>query len=309
MTLTLPPAGNETLPAGADHRRRVERVIRLLRQPADEPPTLATMAACAGFSPFHFSRVFRDQTGVPPGVFHGALRLERAKQLLVETDLPVTDVCFEAGYTSLGSFVARFSRLVGVSPGRLRALAGDDRLARIGDARVADAARFDADHVVTGRIDGPVDGSAEGRTVFVGLFPNPIAQGRPAAGTIRRGPGPFRIAGVAPGRYHLLAAALPASAAPAALLLPSAALVAASGPIEVRAASPIAATVLALRPPRTTDSPIVVALPALLDGVGDASRPGERKIGEAGARDRRLPSATRANERMFAHEATPGAAP
>ena len=80
------------------------------------------MAELAGWSPFHFSRVFTAVVGTSPAAFHAALRLERAKRLLLTTDLPVTEVCFESGYASPGSFTARFGHFVGVSPGRLRRL-------------------------------------------------------------------------------------------------------------------------------------------------------------------------------------------
>src|SRR5437763_3941434 len=108
---------------GAPHRRAVERVIAAMRERPGEPLTLETMGKIAGLSPHHFNRVFRRVTGVPPRRFLGALRLEAAKQLLLTTPLSVTEVCFEVGYGSVGTFTTRFTQLVGVPPGELRRLA------------------------------------------------------------------------------------------------------------------------------------------------------------------------------------------
>ena len=87
------------------HARSVERVIRAMTGRLDRPMTNEEMAEIACFSPYHFNRIFRGLTGIPPIQFHYALRLERAKRLLATTDLGVTDICFEVGYNSLGTFV------------------------------------------------------------------------------------------------------------------------------------------------------------------------------------------------------------
>src|SRR5947209_13544286 len=87
----------------------VERVIDLMDQRAtDRPPSLREMADAAVFSPFHFHRLFNRLTGVPPGRFLSAVRLATARRLLVESGLRVTDVCFEVGYESLGTFTTQF---------------------------------------------------------------------------------------------------------------------------------------------------------------------------------------------------------
>src|SRR5215471_21715534 len=107
------------------HRLTVERVIRAMRERIYQPLSLEDMADVAHLSPYHFSRVFHNIIGVPPGEFLAALRLEEAKRLLLTTSLSVTDICFELGYASLGSFTTRFTQLVGVPPRLLRRLAED----------------------------------------------------------------------------------------------------------------------------------------------------------------------------------------
>src|SRR5258707_14891588 len=98
-----------------NHHRAVERVISAMHQRLDEDFSLEEMANLAYMSPFHFNRIFRQLTGVPPCQFMSALRLESARRLLLTTQLSVTDVCFEVGYSSLGTFIRRFTDLLGLS--------------------------------------------------------------------------------------------------------------------------------------------------------------------------------------------------
>src|SRR5436853_2809282 len=98
----------------------VERVIQTMHIHLHEVLTLEDLASVACLSPSHFHRVFRRVIGIPPGEFLSALRFQMARCLLLTTSLSVTDICFEVGYTSLGSFTSRFTQLVGLSPRLLR---------------------------------------------------------------------------------------------------------------------------------------------------------------------------------------------
>ena len=71
-------------------------------------------------SPAHFSRQFRAAYGETPYSYLMTRRIERAMALLRRGDLTVTEVCMEVGCTSLGSFSARFTELVGESPSSYR---------------------------------------------------------------------------------------------------------------------------------------------------------------------------------------------
>lgn len=98
-------------------RRARDRMDREYAQPLDVP----TLARDALMSAGHFSRSFRAAYGETPYGYLMTRRIERAKALLRRGDLSVTDVCVEVGCTSLGSFSARFSELVGTSPSAYRA--------------------------------------------------------------------------------------------------------------------------------------------------------------------------------------------
>ncbi len=99
--------------------------LRLARQFIDEyldqPIDLGLMAQRAELSRFHFVRAFRQEFQTTPYRYLQERRIERAKQLLAAGNLSVTDVCFEVGFESLGSFSTLFRRLVGQPPGSYRA--------------------------------------------------------------------------------------------------------------------------------------------------------------------------------------------
>jgi AraC-like DNA-binding protein len=100
------------------HLRRARDFIdRDYAQPLDVP----ALARAALMSPSHFSRQFRAAYGETPYSYLMTRRIERAKALLRQTDLSVTEVCMAVGCTSLGSFSARFTELVGETPSRYRA--------------------------------------------------------------------------------------------------------------------------------------------------------------------------------------------
>src|SRR5262249_56044169 len=77
-------------------------------------------ADVAGLSRGHLLRSFRDTCGETPKEFHTRLRLDRARHLLTVTSRSVTDVCFDVGFISLGSFSTLFKRQVGCSPAEFR---------------------------------------------------------------------------------------------------------------------------------------------------------------------------------------------
>jgi AraC-like DNA-binding protein len=86
-----------------------------------EPLGVRDMAQAAGLSPAHFSREFRAAFGESPHAYLLTRRLERAAALLRTTDRSVTEICFEVGLRSLGSFTSSFTRTYGISPTAYRA--------------------------------------------------------------------------------------------------------------------------------------------------------------------------------------------
>jgi transcriptional regulator GlxA family with amidase domain len=110
----------------------LEDLVRL-RQARDQmdrdyalPLDVPALARTALMSPGHFSRSFRAAFGETPYSYLMTRRIERAKALLRRGDLSVTEVCFEVGCVSLGSFSTRFTELVGESPSAYRARRHDD---------------------------------------------------------------------------------------------------------------------------------------------------------------------------------------
>jgi AraC-like DNA-binding protein len=103
-------------------RRARDRIDREYAQPLDVP----ALARTALMSTAHFSRRFREVYSETPYSYLMTRRIERAKSLLRRGDLTVTDVCFAVGCTSLGSFSARFTELVGETPSNYRAQDHDD---------------------------------------------------------------------------------------------------------------------------------------------------------------------------------------
>ncbi|WP_216858694.1 helix-turn-helix domain-containing protein [Actinomadura verrucosospora] len=85
---------------------------RSYAQPLDVP----ALARIAHVSPAHFSRAFRAAFGETPHRYLQRRRVERAMFLLRDTDRSVTDICFEVGFGSLGTFSRTFSAIVGRSP-------------------------------------------------------------------------------------------------------------------------------------------------------------------------------------------------
>src|SRR5437763_8524365 len=108
---------HETL---AIQTQAVERAIQAMHTHLYEVLTLEDLASVACLSPSHFHRVFCRLIGIAPGEFLSALRFQAARRLLLTTSLSVTEICFEVGYTSIGSFTSRFTHLVGLSPRLLR---------------------------------------------------------------------------------------------------------------------------------------------------------------------------------------------
>lgn len=99
----------------------LRRARDLIDRDYAEPLDLATMAAAANVSKYHFLRSFAATYGRTPTTYLTERRVERAQDLLRATNLTVTEVCHLVGYTSLGSFSSRFRDLVGLTPSAYQA--------------------------------------------------------------------------------------------------------------------------------------------------------------------------------------------
>jgi AraC-like DNA-binding protein len=100
--------------------RKLCQARDLIRDFLEEELTLAEVSEDAGLSTWHFLREFREAYGETPHAFLTRLRIERAKELLTISGRSVTEICFEVGFSSLGSFSTLFHRHVGLSPAEFR---------------------------------------------------------------------------------------------------------------------------------------------------------------------------------------------
>ena len=99
---------------------RLRRVRDRIDREYAEPLDVEALARGVHMSAGHLSRQFRRAYGESPYSYLMTRRIERAMALLRRGDLSVTEVCFEVGYSSLGTFSSRFTELVGMPPSTYR---------------------------------------------------------------------------------------------------------------------------------------------------------------------------------------------
>lgn len=239
----------------------VERVIKYMYANLADEITIDDMARTAMFSKFHFSRLFRAVTGLSPGRFLSAVRLQAAKRMLISTTMSVTEICFRAGYNSVGTFSSRFAAVVGVPPTVYRYNGGYISQLSI------NARRNDWDSspsTLSGKLITP-SREPEGELVFVGVFPDPIIEGKPIRYAIcddlSRA---FRLDGIPAGTWYLLSYSF--TQGDNSVLLNSARdsltpLVAVHGPITVKSRLPVRPVDMVMRPMRMIDPPVLLAVP------------------------------------------------
>ncbi|GCE15775.1 helix-turn-helix domain-containing protein [Tengunoibacter tsumagoiensis] len=198
----------------AMHYLAIERAIRTMRENFYDELTLQDIADSAHLSPFHFNRLFRAMTSISPMVFLAAIRLEYAKNLLLSTNSSITEICFDVGYRSLGTFTSRFSLLVGLPPSHFRALQQEPKMhLRPKDLREAfhyydlieNKISRGSGMTITGQVKSlpPFKGF-----VFVGIFSDPLPQGQPESCAILTDGGMYSMTNIPDGNYYLFAAAL-----------------------------------------------------------------------------------------------------
>ncbi|SFD51610.1 helix-turn-helix domain-containing protein [Roseivivax sediminis] len=100
--------------------RAERRCLELMRARLDEDLSLDELAAEVQLSPFHFARMFKQSLGVPPRVYFTRLRMEKACTLLEQTDLSITEIALEVGYSSNQVLARVFAKHTHVSPSDYR---------------------------------------------------------------------------------------------------------------------------------------------------------------------------------------------
>jgi AraC-like DNA-binding protein len=104
-----------------DRNRRMLRARDTMDRGFAWPLDVPTLARAVHVSPAHFSRQFRATFGETPHHYLQRRRVERAMELLRETDSPVSEVCLDVGFNSLGTFTRTFREIVGEPPSAYRA--------------------------------------------------------------------------------------------------------------------------------------------------------------------------------------------
>jgi AraC-like DNA-binding protein len=100
----------------ADVLQRLSRARDFIDHCYDHPLSLEQISRKACFSRYHFLRLFRQAFKKTPHQYLIERRIEKAKELLGSDDIRVTDICFEVGFQSLGSFSSLFHKYVGHAP-------------------------------------------------------------------------------------------------------------------------------------------------------------------------------------------------
>jgi AraC-like DNA-binding protein len=242
------------------HHNATSRVIIAMHDRADGEFRLEEMAEIGIMSPFHFNRVFGKITGIPPCLFFRALRLEYAKRLLVTTATSVTEICWDLGYQSLGTFTRRFTELVGLPPRRMRVLAREMIPSFIGaTVHAAGEQPAPSDVSIQGTVSAPVTFRG---AIFVGLFGDPVPQRFPFACAVLAEPGPFALAAVPSGKYYLFAVGIPADSDTVGAVVMDSALRAGEPdhPVDILVQNPPITAQLTLRDAKLEDPPILPAL-------------------------------------------------
>ena len=240
-----------------------------IRGNSREPLSVGAMAARVGYSPTHLTRLFARISRTSPNRYLGAIRIEDAKEMFLGSGLSVLEVCHAVGYDSLGTFTRRFTDIVGVPPGRFRALAeGQGR-----DLPVTRSPIEPRGGGISGTVGFETDPppSVYSWQVWVGLFPRPVPVGVPLAGTLLRGAGSFTIP-LPMQRCWLLAAAVPSGGGRAGFLP--------RVPWVADAGSPVESghvVALTLRPWRPFQHPVSVVLPPLASDGAPSGGPAESR--------------------------------
>lgn len=118
---SAPPAGETAAcQQSPELLRRLLRAKDRMDAAWHEPWPVRRLARVSGVSEAHFARSFKEAFGLPPHRYLLTRRIERATALLRDTELPITDVAFQTGWESLGTFGRTFRDVTGASPGELR---------------------------------------------------------------------------------------------------------------------------------------------------------------------------------------------
>jgi AraC-like DNA-binding protein len=243
----------------------VLRSIEYMKKNLDDEVTTEDLASEAGYSPYHFTRIFKEVTGVSPRHYLSALRIEAGKNLLIQSSSKsIVGTMLEIGFQSFGSFSSKFKQFVGLSPKKFQATAATlhEFMNEYDNAAHIEKSQDVKLQSIKCYIDFPADFIG---WIFVGLFPRPIPDQKPIMGTAfshsHKG---CQFTDLPKGTYFVLAAAVPKSMNPADYFLLNKNLRGiAKKPVEVNLQT-AEEVYIKLRKPMPYDPPILINLPRLL---------------------------------------------
>ena len=99
---------------------KLRRVTQYIKENADKDLTLTALAAVVNMSPYHFARLFRHSTGVPPHRFVVRQRIARARAFLATEELSIAQISGMVGFRTPSHFATVFRRVLGITPGAYR---------------------------------------------------------------------------------------------------------------------------------------------------------------------------------------------
>ena len=121
-TLTT-PAGGSINPRNT-HFSRLQAVLNFIRNNLASDVTVATLARIAGINVSYFRRIFLEATGMAPHAYVFAARLEQARKLLIQSELPIAQIATDCGFSNQSHLTSRFRAAHAVTPAQFRKMAG-----------------------------------------------------------------------------------------------------------------------------------------------------------------------------------------
>jgi AraC-like DNA-binding protein len=242
-------------------------VISYIQHHLDEPLSLAQLASYAGYSPYHFTRLFKERMGISPFYYISSLRMQKAKMLLLHTEFHIRDIGLEAGQQSLGTFTTQFTKRIGVTPSKFR------KSPQLAEDYFHSLKQLD--HWSLRKSISPTSNKIEGFIesvcpfegfILIGLFPKPVPEGIPLYGTLLSSVGYFCFENVKPGMYYLMATSVSWEMEVSDFLVPEKTLrFRSEAPIVVKDQLSVLYQQVTLRPPLPDDPPILISIPLLMN--------------------------------------------
>lgn len=248
-----------------EHTGAVQQVIQYMKEHLDEPMTTQQLADLAGYSSFHFSRVFKRVTGISVRQYLSALRVESGKTELLKRPSLLVKIGMTIGLSSPGTFNTRFKQFVGLSPKRFRSTSEslhqyvnqyENKPLSWAEEELNDLPRIHC------QIEAPENFRG---MIYVGVFPRPVPDQKPISGTaVNLRNRACILTRIPAGTYYVLAAGIPWSLNPRDYYLLNNSLRGKlDNPVHIDETTDLSVKIT-LREPLPYDPPIVVNLPLLL---------------------------------------------